>query len=364
MRRILAAAVLLGPPHIYALPTMVRLAYPNCSSCHIAPQGAGLLNRYGRGVDQAQSLRGGEYSPLDSEFSKLVNLGGRITQDLRTVLQQQNVSTDGKPGTQLFRSRFIYRNATELGKGFRLTGTFMGENTSAVRPLRAYEGPSQPYQVFVNTALLSYRARPTLEFSVGRDQLPTGVNIADLGAFVRARNRYGYYDSPTQAKAFWWGTRHLISPYVFAPGGNEPKGQHESGEGVMAEFDVLGKQRTIAGVNVLRGTAAGSDRTMLGPYLRLGFGRWGVLAEHDVTTRKLKTGLSPVSFTQTASYGQLFWAAREWLVPSLVVERLRVERPYAESLKAAKVELAMRLSSQVTLSAGPESIANYRRIKI
>lgn len=40
-------------------------------------------------------------------------------------------------------------------------------------------------------------------------------------------------------------------------------------------------------------------------------------------------------------------------MPSLVVERLRVERPYAESLKAAKVELAMRLSSLVTLSAGP-----------
>lgn len=297
MRRILAAAVLLGAPHAYGLPTMVRLAYPNCSSCHIAPQGADLLNRYGRGVDQAQSLRGGEYSPLDSDFSKLVNLGGRITQDFRTVLQQQNVSTEGKPGTQLFRSRFIYRNATEVGKGFRLTGTLTGENTSVARPLRAYEGPSQPYQVFVNTALLSYRARPTLEFSVGRDQLPTGVNIADLGSFVRARNRYGFYDSPTQAKAFWWGKRHLISPYVYAPGGNEPKGQHESGEGVMAEFDVLGKQRTIAGVNVLRGTGAWSERTMIGPYVRLGFGRWGVLAEHDVIARKLKTELSPVSFT-------------------------------------------------------------------
>ena len=69
MRRVLAVVVLLGAPHADGLPTMVRLAYPNCSSCHIAPQGAGLLNRYGRGVDQAQSLRGGEYSPLDSEFS-------------------------------------------------------------------------------------------------------------------------------------------------------------------------------------------------------------------------------------------------------------------------------------------------------
>jgi len=39
MRRILAVAVLLGTPHVYVLPTMVRLEYPNCSFCHIAPQG-------------------------------------------------------------------------------------------------------------------------------------------------------------------------------------------------------------------------------------------------------------------------------------------------------------------------------------
>ena len=58
---------------VYGLPTMVRLGYQNCSSCHITPQGAGLLNRYGRGIDQAQSLVGGEYTPWDSRFSNVVN---------------------------------------------------------------------------------------------------------------------------------------------------------------------------------------------------------------------------------------------------------------------------------------------------
>ena len=351
--RVLAPAMLLAGAHAYALPTMVRLGYPNCSSCHIAPQGGGLLNRYGHGVDRAQSLQGGDYTPWNAEFSTIINLGGRVTQDVRVVLQQQDVSTTGKPGTQLFRARFIYRNATELGRGFRFTGTITGENTSVVRPSLPYEGPARPNQFFVNTAVVSYRARPTLEFSIGRDQLPTGVNIADLGTFVRARNRNGYYDSPTQAKAFWWAKRYLVSPYFYGPGGNEPRAQHETGAGTIAEFDVLGKQRTIAGLNLLHGTATGADRTMVGPYLRLGFGRWGVLAEHDITSRNFKSGVSPVSFTQSATYGQLFWAAREWLVPSLVVERLRVERPYSESLNAVKLEVAMRVSSQLTLTAGP-----------
>ena len=157
--------------------------------------------------------------------------------------------------------------------------------------------------------LISYRVG-TLEFSAGRDQLPTGVNIPDLSPFIRSRNRYGYYDAPTQAKLFWWGKRYMVVPYGFGPGGNEKSGYHESGGGVLAEFDMFGKQRTVAGVNLLRATAAAEDRLLVGPYARLGFGKWGILAEHDITNRSVK-GSTPAAFQQTASYGQLFWAARE-----------------------------------------------------
>ena len=340
------------PRPALALPTMIRLGYPNCASCHIAPQGGGLLTPYGRSIDQAQSLVGGEYTPWESTLSGYLNWQGRITQDVRTVLQQQDVSTTGKPGTQTFRSRFMYRNATELGKGFRFTATITGENLSAPRPSLAYDLPSKPGQFFVNTALVSYRMTPTLEASVGRDQLPVGVNISDLTTFVRARNNIGYYDAPTQAKVFWWSKRYLVTPYAFGPGGNERAGMRESGGGLLAEYDLLGKQKTVAGVNVLHASAAAVDRTLVGPYARLGFGRWGILAEHDMTERSLKTGASS-SFWQSTTYSQLFWAAREWLVPSLIVERLRVDRPYRESLDAAKIELAARLSPQVTITAGP-----------
>jgi hypothetical protein len=91
---------------------------------------------------------------------------------------------------------------------------------------------------------------------------------------------------------------------------------------------------------------------MLGPYARLGFGKWGILAEHDLTQRTEKTA-SLASFWQSTSYGQLFWSAREWLLPSLIVERLRVDRPYQEQLNAAKIELSARLSPHVTFSADP-----------
>ena len=340
----LFALLILTQP-LLALPTMIRLGYPNCSSCHISPQGGGLLNQYGRSIDQAQSMTGGEYTPSDLPWVQFINANGRINQDVRVVLQQQDVSTDSKAGTQLFRSRFIYRNATELGKGWRVTYTMTAENTSVPRPSLVYDPPSTPGQLFVNTALLSYRVNSGLEFAVGRDQLPTGVNIPDLSYFVRSRNNLGYYDAPTQAKVFWWGKRYLITPYVYGPGGNEKSGYHESGGGMLAEVDVFGKQRTVVGMNMLHGSAALESRTMIGPYARLGFGRWGILTEYDITNHK--------TLTQSTGYGQLFWAAREWLVPSLILERVQVGGPYREHLDAARLDLAARLTSQVTISAGP-----------
>jgi hypothetical protein len=339
-------------PSAMGLPTMIRLGYPNCASCHVSPQGAGLLNLYGRSVDQAQSMIGGEYQPSENPFVRDINLEGRINQDFRIVMQQQDTSTTNKAGTQLFRSRFMYRNATELGQGFRFTGTITGENTAVPRPTLVYDPPVHSAEIFFNTALLSYRATPTLEFAAGRDQLPTGVNISDLSYFIRSRNRIGYYDSPTQVKAFWWGKRYATTPYAYAPGGNERTGEHESGGGVLAEVDVLGKQKTVVGVNVLHGTARNDSRTLVGPYARLGFGRWGFLAEHDITQRTPNIG-TVASFRQNTSYGQLFWAAREWLVASLIGERLTVERPYTEHLTAARLELSARFTPQVTVTAGP-----------
>ena len=80
-----------------ALPTMIRLGYVNCAACHVAPQGGGLLNAYGRSIDEAQSLRGGEYAPTTSDIIRALSWNGRITQDLRFVGQEQLSSTTNSP---------------------------------------------------------------------------------------------------------------------------------------------------------------------------------------------------------------------------------------------------------------------------
>lgn len=180
--------------------------------------------------------------------------------------------------------------------------------------------------------------------------MPYGIFVSDQTSFVRSRNRQGYYDTPTQVKMFVWDKRYQVSPFFFAPSGEEKSGFGERGGGTLAEFDLLGNHKTIVGVSLLRGSSQKADRGLAGVYTRLGFGRWGIFAEHDVTDRTLREA-SRATFRQHASYAQVFWAAREWFVISLVGERLTVEAPFREKLAAGKVEVAARLTSQVSLGA-------------
>lgn len=342
------AAGVAGPA--FALPTMIRIGYSECASCHISPQGGGPLNGYGRGIDKAQSLAAGDYQPSDDGFVRALNLDGRITHDLRAVAQGQArwVGDERSPGS--FRPRILYRNASELGHGFRLAAVVTADGERAPRPTLAYEPLTQPSPVFVNTALVHYRIAKTWELAAGRDQLPSGVNVPDLSLFIKSRNRLGYYDAPSQVKMFWWSRRHAFTPFLYGPGGNEGPGERESGGGWLYEFDPIGEQRAKLGVTFLQGTSGHGGRRVAGAYARLGFGKWGILAEHDVTDRTRKVP-APVTFRQEATYGQVFWATREWLVASLIGERLHVAAPFAQHLVAGRFEVAARLTNQATIVA-------------
>jgi len=79
----LAAAFLLAVPRsAAAYPNMIRLGYTWCSACHVSPQGGGVLNRYGRGIDFAQTLRADE--PPDAELPADATI--RLLGDIRASL--------------------------------------------------------------------------------------------------------------------------------------------------------------------------------------------------------------------------------------------------------------------------------------
>jgi hypothetical protein len=340
------ATIMSATPAI-ALPTMIRIGYAGCASCHFAPQGGGLLNPYGRGIDEAQSLRAGEYQPRQNDFIKAISWGGRINQDVRVVM----VAAHRQSGE--FRPRLQYRNVTDLSRGFAVHFTATAETDAAPRPGREYDPAVGPDSPLVSVALLRYSPKPGIEIAAGRDHLPSGVNMPNLGLFIKSRNRQGFYDTPVQVKANWAGKRHQITPFAYGPSGYEAAGDRERGAGTLAEYDVLGRGTTVVGMSYLIGHADNGDRQTVGAYTRLGFGSWGILAQHDVTDRS-REGPQDVEFRQHTSYGQVFWAAREWLVFSAVGERLDVERPFQERLAGGSLEVATRLTSVATIgvSAG------------
>ena len=287
---VLATIAALAQAHTAtALPTMVRLAYGDCAACHVSPQGGGPLTVYGRGIDQSQSLRGGEVHtvgrrahegperrrPDHAGFQAAAAAAGHVgarRHAYRRVQASPHVSE---------RSRYRGR--------LSCLGHAHGRDDARAAAGARVHPPTQAATLSVNTALLHYKVNETIEIAAGKDQLPSGINIPDLAVFIKSRNRLGYYDAPTQLKMFWNSKRYHVTPFAFAPGGNEPAGEAESGAGTVAEVDVLGAGRTIAGVSVLKGVSESGSRQMLGLHLRLGFGRWGVLAEHDMTTHDRDT---------------------------------------------------------------------------
>ena len=344
---IVAFGVLVHASSAFALPTMIRLGYTGCATCHYAPQGGGPLNPYGKSIDEAQSLRAGEYRPREGRLVRALTLNGRIAQDLRLLMPMQRTWSAHDPVEGSVRGRLQYRNFTQLPGGFALHVMLTGETDDAPRPVRAYDPAIASSSPVLNVALIQYRIKPSLAILAGRDQLPVGVNVPDTSLFFRSRNRLGFYDSPAQFKVHWEAKRYRVIPFVYGPGGNEPAGERESGGGGVAEFDVFRNGHSMVGMDVLRGESRNGSRRVLGAHARVGFGAWGILVQHDVTDRERDLVAGP--FRQHATYGHVFWAAREWLVFSGIAERLSVEHPFDERRSGGAVEVAARLTSIATV---------------
>lgn len=305
----------LGAGVASASPTMIRLGYAGCASCHLSPQGAGLLTPYGKGIDEAQSLRARELETSEAPPRRLMF-------DVRFVAASQVTQQLSQSSTvQASRFSTMLRSSVRLSERNRITAV-MGLESPL---LTGTAGAASKIKAVVPAALWEYRPKDGVEIAVGRDVLPSGIGLPDPQTFIRNGTDSRDTKYPTQVKAFLWSERFQITPYLFGPGGDEPRAVRQYGGGVVGGVDVW-RHHAILGLSTRVTSGTNASRRSGGAYARLGFGKWGILAEHDLTARETFTaGGDRAETRHLAGHTQVFFAPKEWLVTSLAAEHLVVD---------------------------------------
>lgn len=309
-----AVATFASSATAFALPTMIRLGYSDCASCHVAPQGGGLLTDYGRLVDEAQSFRAADYGPSESELVRALNLYGRVRHDVRLTASASAGlhSTTGADAVaaqsteELLFTRITYRNATYVTDTVRLSLSVGAELRRSPS-----DGQVAAERLFANQLLLAYRPLDNLEIAVGRDALPSGINLPNRALFVRREHRLGFHDYPLQFKAAYWNARTLLMPFAFVPSTEREAQNREYGGGLLSEIDIFGSQRSVVGTTLTAARGPTGQRAMIGGYARLGFGSTGLFVEHNASSAN---PASPARKLTQTSFLQGFYAPLEWLV--------------------------------------------------
>lgn len=321
-----------------ALPTMIRLGYTNCAVCHLSPQGGGLLTPYGKGIDTAQSLFSEEARPPGEELKSLY--------DVRAVFVANMLSTEAHPGTLSASTlRTVLRNAVNMSAHTRvsyqagLDATMTGNMTMAPAVGTG--------DILVSKAIFEYHPREGISVQVGRDTLPDGLGLPDPQLFMRRQHDPFGTTFPIQAKAFLWNSHYELTPYVYGPGFDETRRlARQHGGGVVGGLDI-GK-RAVVGMTARSAYSSAFDRKSVGAYARLGFGPWGVLAEHDMTSRVVP-GPTPAPADYVMGYTQLFVYPAEWFLTSLIVDHVEVSGSATKRAYRIAPAVSMRLSNNFTL---------------
>ena len=323
-----------------ASPTMIRVGYADCAACHVSPQGGGLLTTYGKGVDTAQSLRRGEYEPAQNEQRRLLY-------DVRFVMAAHAQESATQP--DLVRSstfRVMFRSAVKTSERTRLSYVG-GLETPMLTNAQSSTSTNRAATFVVSKALFEYRPTHGVELAIGRDALPDGLGLPDPQTFRRRQTDALGTAYPTQVKAFLWNDRFQVTPYVFGPGGDEDRSVRQYGGGFLAGIDMFG-HRAVVGVSGRASRADAFDRNTGGVFARLGFGKWGVLTEHDVTSRLTRAETVPTA-QYVAGFTQVFFAPWEWLVTSVAAENVVVEGAGARRLYRFAPAAQVRVSENLTV---------------
>ena len=309
MTRAAIAALLLSAiaASAEATPNMIRLGYPTCASCHLSPQGGGLLTDYGKGIDAAQSLR-----PEEVKSSEDPGSYRRLPYDMKFSLGVDR----NPPADSSYSFSSSIRTALAISHDqYIVYGLSVGSPTL----LRTDTKAGGAVSLKMSRLYWMYQPKSGVSLTVGRDDLPSGIGSGGL-AFARGTTSPNVSSTPTQAKIFLWNKRWQIAAYGFGPDGNETAPRFEArGGGAVVGANVW-KDRLVVGVTSRASYADANDRKNAGLFMRLGLTEhWGALLEHDVTAR---TTAKPEHLTYVAGHSEIFFVPFDWLQTAIAAEDL------------------------------------------
>lgn len=310
-----------------AHPRMIAYEYTNCVQCHVSPQGRGLLNAYGRGIDMEQSLSpidftGRALGSIDPKYADSTWKGtfGHVLLDaVVTTRLNQDFETTRADGA--FSS--VFRQILFLGHAHRFRiHTEIGLRDEALAFTRLAPGLTGTGgdKAFLKKATLEWRMKGSTskaggELAVGRDYLPLGLQLDDYSSYLLHLNRNGIYDFPLQMKYLAWREKWLGAAYLFGPTLDESGPHREWGGGFL--YERYPNKHLAIGVQSLAGASEEADRFRFGAYARIGLGKkWAVLAEADFT-HYWSAGNKGHEGEQFTGFLQIYYHHTEWLVSGL-----------------------------------------------
>ena len=242
-----------------AFPEMIRHGYTNCISCHVSPNGGGVLTTYGRQLSREVLSFAGKEG--EEQFAY-----GLVT------LPPWMLAGGEFRGLQFYENNASVRQAKaimmqdDLALGatygqFFLVGT-IGQQWSP-------GGPPAMNQIFSREHYVNYRPTDNLSLRLGKFRLEYGINTPEHAISIKRDIGFDENTETYNLEASWLGETYNL--FLTADFGRPDFLELQKERGVAGTASYFISETYKVGMSYFTGTNASQTRQLAGPFAVLGF---------------------------------------------------------------------------------------------
>ena len=286
MKQLLLILLLFGFSNdLLAYPEMVRHGYVNCTTCHVSPNGGGVLTPYGRQLSrEVLSTWGSESEALflygAVKPPEWLLLGG----DVRAMQMYVN-----SPNAEIAKFIFMQADAEAAASvdKFQLVATLGRQDGKSVNQSGG--------AIFSRRHYLMYKPTDEWSFRVGRFEKAYGLNVAEHTVSTRRGLGWDEGGESYNLEGAW--IRENTDVFATASIGRPDDSSLQREKAFALRASVAVRENSKVGLGYIYGTNDVANRHVFGPYAVVGFTKhFFLLAEFDFQKRSPSTGASTWGF--------------------------------------------------------------------